>query len=200
MEFKKIIFILVITTTIVFACMFGTSYAYYTYNNGTNLNITTGDFDAGVAVIFSQNEYINLKTGIPITQSEIATKASTSTFTLVPDQNLLNGYEVAININIANVKIAEELRVADFKYDIKCNDGSSDVATKEGTGTDFTDDVVNSSNLSLVTLSTSDNTFNITKTYTCTFRVWLQESGTSQNNLMNKKFSGLMKINSAYRK
>ena len=40
--------------------MFGTSYAYYTYNNGTNLNITTGDFDAGVAVIFSQNEYINV--------------------------------------------------------------------------------------------------------------------------------------------
>lgn len=39
--------------------------------------------------------------------------------------------------------------------------------------------------------------FNASKTYTCTLRVWLQDSGSSQNNLMNKSFSGLVKVGTA---
>ena len=61
-------------------------------------------------------------------------------------------------------------------------------------------EVVQALALSLGSLSTSANTFNASKTYTCTLRVWLQDSGSSQNNLMNKSFSGLVKVGTAIKK
>ena len=54
--------------------------------------------------------------------------------------------------------------------------------------------------LVLGTLSTANNTLDINKNYTCTLRVWLQDSGSSQNNLMNKSFSGLVKVGTAIKK
>ena len=61
-------------------------------------------------------------------------------------------------------------------------------------------DVLKNDSLSLGSLSTSANTFSASKTYTCTLRVWLQDSGSSQNNLMNKSFSGLVKVGTAIKK
>ena len=82
-----------------------------------------------------------------------------------------------------------------FKYDLKCNDGSSTTTIKSGTGADFT-----STELEIGTLSTQNSTFNVSKTYNCALRLWLQETGSNQNALMNKSFSGLIKVNSVYRK
>ena len=45
-----------------------------------------------------------------------------------------------------------------------------------------------------------NSTFNVSKTYNCALRLWLQETGNNQNALMNKSFSGLIKVNSVYRK
>lgn len=195
MNFKKMIFVLTIATSIVFACMLGGSYAYYTLSDGTSVNITTGDFDPNVAVIFAQSEYINMRTGVPISSSDVDSYANKSVFTLVPDSEALSGFEVAINVSITNLMIDEYLKTDDFKYDLRCNDGSSTTTLKSGTGTDFT-----SSDVIIGTLSTSDNTFSASKSYTCTLRLWLQETGENQNNLMNKSFSGLIKVNSMYRK
>ena len=47
---------------------------------------------------------------------------------------------------------------------------------------------------------TSNNSFDISRTYSCKVRLWLQDSGVSQNELMNKKFSGYVKVSSVYRK
>ena len=176
MNFKKMIFVLTIATSIVFACMLGGSYAYYTLSDGTSVNITTGGFDPNVAVIFAQSEYINMRTGVPISSSDVDSYANKSVFTLVPDSEALSGFEVAINV-------------------LRCNDGSSTTTLKSGTGMDFT-----SSDVMIGTLSTSDNTFSASKSYTCILRLWLQETGENQNNLMNKSFSGLIKVNSMYRK
>lgn len=200
MEFKKMIFVLVIATIIIFAGMFGTSYAYYTSTGGTNLNVSTPNIDTGVAIIFNQSEYINVNTGIPITDSDVDSKASKSIFTLVPDSNILSGYEVHIDINLIDLSIANELRINDFKYKLVCSDGSTSTTLKSGTGTDFTDNVISSKTLSLGSLSTTDNSLNVNKTYTCTLSVWLKESGVSQNELMNKKFSGLIKVNTMFKK
>ena len=62
MKFKHMLFVLTVTTSIIFACMLGSSYAYYTLSNGTTVTATTGEFDANVSVVFSESEYINLKT------------------------------------------------------------------------------------------------------------------------------------------
>ena len=195
MKFKHMIFVLTITTSIIFACMLGSSYAYHTLTEGTTVTATTGDFDANVSVVFSESEYINLKTGVPISSSEVDKYASTSKFTLVPDATKLQGYDVAVKIAITNITIDSSLKISDFKYDLKCNDGSTTTTLKTGTGADFT-----STELEIGTLSTQDSTFSISKTYNCALRLWLEETGSDQNALMNKSFSGLIKVSSVYRK
>lgn len=195
MKFKHMLFVLTVTTSIIFACMLGSSYAYYTLSNGTTVTATTGEFDAIVSVVFSESEYINLKTGVPINSTDVDKYASASKFTLIPDATKLQGYDVAVKIAISNITIDTELKISDFKYDLKCNDGSSTTTIKSGTGADFT-----STELEIGTLSTQNSTFNVSKTYNCALRLWLQETGSNQNALMNKSFSGLIKVNSVYRK
>lgn len=195
MKFKHMLFVLTVTTSIIFACMLGSSYAYYTLSNGTTVTATTGEFDANVSVVFSESEYINLKTGVPINSTDVDKYASASKFTLIPDATKLQGYDVALKIAISNITIDTELKISDFKYDLKCNDGSSTTTIKSGTGADFT-----STELEIGTLSTQNSTFNVSKTYNCALRLWLQETGSNQNALMNKSFSGLIKVNSVYRK
>ena len=195
MKFKHMLFVLTVTTSIIFPCMLGSSYAYYTLSNGTTVTATTGEFDANVSVVFSESEYINLKTGVPINSTDVDKYASASKFTLIPDATKLQGYDVAVKIAISNITIDTELKISDFKYDLKCNDGSSTTTIKSGTGADFT-----STELEIGTLSTQNSTFNVSKTYNCALRLWLQETGSNQNALMNKSFSGLIKVNSVYRK
>ena len=195
MKFKHMLFVLTVTTSIIFACMLGSSYAYYTLSNGTTVTATTGEFDANVSVVFSESEYINLKTGVPINSTDVDKYASAAKFTLIPDATKLRGYDVAVKIAISNITIDTALKISDFKYDLKCNDGSSTTTIKSGTGADFT-----STELEIGTLSTQNSTFNVSKTYNCALRLWLQETGSNQNALMNKSFSGLIKVNSVYRK
>ena len=195
MKFKHMLFVLTVTTSIIFACMLGSSYAYYTLSNGTTVTATTGEFDANVSVVFSESEYINLKTGVPINSTDVDKYASASKFTLIPDATKLQGYDVAVKIAISNITIDTALKISDFKYDLKCNNGSSTTTIKSGTGADFT-----STELEIGTLSTQNSTFNVSKTYNCALRLWLQETGSNQNALMNKSFSGLIKVNSVYRK
>lgn len=200
MKFKKFIFVLVITSILAVAGMWGTSYAYYVSTNGTNFNVTTANVDTSLTVIFSQSEYMNMKTGVPISASDVDNYASKSVFTILPNNTLLNGYQVAVNISLINIKIDDALKVSDFKYKLTCSDGSTTTNLGSGTGASFTSDVLKNDSLSLGSLSTSANTFNASKTYTCTLRVWLQDSGSSQNNLMNKSFSGLVKVGTAIKK
>lgn len=195
MKFKHMLFVLTVTTSIIFACMLGSSYAYYTLSNGTTVTATTGEFDANISVVFSESEYINLKTGVPINSTDVDKYASTSKFTLIPDATKLRGYDVAVKISISNITIDTALKISVFKYDLKCNDGSSTTTIKSGTGADFT-----STELEIGTLSTQNSTFNVSKTYNCALRLWLQETVSNQNALMNKSFSGLIKVNSVYRK
>ena len=200
MKFKKFIFVLVITSILAVAGMWGTSYAYYVSTNGTNFNVTTANVDTSLTVVFSQSEYMNMKTGVPISASDVDNYASKSVFTILPNNTLLNGYQVAVNISLINIKIDYALKVSDFKYKLTCSDGSTTTNLGSGTGASFTSDVLKNDSLSLGSLSTSANTFNASKTYTCTLRVWLQDSGSSQNNLMNKSFSGLVKVGTAIKK
>ena len=195
MKFRKMIFVLVIATSIIFIGMIGSSYAYYTLTGGTNLDVTTGTFDSNISVVFNQSQYINLKTGVPISSADVDTYANKSVFTLVPNSTVLGDYEAAVNIGITNIVIDDALKVADFNYDLNCNDGTNNINLGSGTGESITD-----TNIIIGTLSTTNNTFNANNTYTCTLRFWLLETGADQNALMNKKFSGLIKVSSMYKK
>lgn len=200
MNFKKLIIVLTIAFSVIFAVMIGTSYAYYFASGGTVLNVTTGSINTGVAVVFKQSQYINVSTGIPISSSDVDTLAENSVFTLTPDTSILNDADVAINISIIDILIDNALRVEEFKYKFVCNDGTTSTVLSSGDGTNFTDDIISRGTLALGTLSTSDNTFDVDNTYTCTFSVWLEENNEDQNELMNKKFRGLIKVNTVFKK
>lgn len=215
MKFTKLLFVLAVTTTVIFACMWGGTYAWYTANNKTSVNATTGNLDTGVAVIFTQTEYVNTVTGVPILPADVDDYADKTVFTLVPDSQILNGYETSINISLVNVTVDDSLKISDFKYKLDCNDGTRNIALNSGTGTDIpepstgnpTDGPIilgmigqSSSTINLGSLTTSAGTLDITKTYTCTLRVWLEDTGVSQNDLMNKKFQGVIKVSSVFRK
>lgn len=188
MKFSKMIFVLAIAASAVFVGMMGTSYAYYTAT-ATDIDITTGTVDNGISVVFTDNNYVNVKTGVPVDNED---QVKANTFTITPNQTALNGYDAYVNISLINVKIDDALKVSDFKYSLKCNNTviSSGDGTSLNTGT----------NISLGSLSTEDNTFTSSSTYTCYFRVWIANSTESQNELMNKKFSGLLKVNTVMRK
>jgi len=199
MKFRNLIFVLAIAFSAIFVSMIGTSYAYYVATGGTSIEVTTGNIDTGVAVVFEQSQYINVNTGVPINDSDVDTLASASVFTLKPDATILADSDVAINISVIDVSIADALKVADFKYKLSCSNGSTSTDLASGDGTSFTDTVISNGYLTLGTLSTTDNTLDISKTYTCTLRVWLKETGADQNTLMNKKFSGLIRVNTLFK-
>jgi len=200
MKFRSMILVLTIAFSAIFVSMIGTSYAYYVATDGTSIDVITGNIDTGVAVVFAQSQYINVNTGIPIDESDVDTYASASYFSLIPDGEILEGAEVAINIGISEFSIDNALLVEDFKYKFVCSDGSQDVIDINGDGTDFTSTDISTGYFKLGTLSTVDNTFKLDKNYNCTLRVWLQETGENQNALMNKKFRGLIKVNTMFKK
>ena len=200
MKFRNLIFILAITFSVIFVAMIGSSYAYYVTTGGVNLNVTTGNIDTGIAVVFSQSQYINVNTGVPITSSQVDSLASSSEFTIIPDSNFLNDYDSSVNISIVDISVDKELRVSDFKYKFICNDGSVSTVLSSGNGTNFTDDVISKGSLDLGVLNTVNGTFNINKLYTCNLNVWLEDNGANQNHLMNKMFRGLIRVNTLFKK
>lgn len=208
MSFKKLLFTLTIAFSAIFASMLGVSYAYYVVNGGPNITVTTGDIDTGIAVVFEQSQYVNVNTGVPIDEDDVDDRAGASKFTVTPNATILDGADVAVNISLVNFSVHESLRVSDFKYKLTCVgsvSGSDDTTVLfTGDGTNFTDSVISSGVLNIGTLKYSlgdtDNNFDISRSYECTFRVWLQETNLDQNSLMNKSFSGLFKVNTLFKK
>lgn len=201
MKFRNLIFVLAIAFSAIFLTMIGTSYAYYVATGGTTVNVTTGNI--GVAVFFEQSQYINVNTAIPITDEQVDTLANKSIFSFKPDLEVLKDSDVAVNISIVDLSVSEALKTVDFKYKLVCNDGTKDIYLINADGTSFNSDVMSNGYISLGSLSTtstdSNKVLDLNKTYTCTLSIWLHENGEDQNALMNKKFSGLIRVNTLFK-
>ena len=196
MKFNKIIFILMIAATIIFAGMIGSSYAYYTLTD-TSIDVTTGNVN-GFSIVFSDNNYVNVKTGVPLNDDQVIGSAKANMFSIIPNASSLNGYDAYVNISLINVKIDYALKVSDFKYSLICNDSNSyesTIGSGDGTSLSTGTDVL------LGGLNTINGSLNINTNYQCYFRVWIaNKADTSQNELMNKSFSALLKVNTIMRK
>jgi hypothetical protein len=197
MKFSKMIFVLTIAASAIFICMMGSSYAYYTAT-ATDISVTTGTINNGISVVFTDNNYVNVKTGVPLDDEQVMEYAKANTFSIMPDATILEGYDAYVNISLINVKIDDALKVSDFKYSLVCMDGNNSQSNLgSGDGTSIT----TGTNISIGDMSTTNNTFNINTNYQCYFRVWIaNKADTSQNELMDKKFSALLKVNTIMRK
>lgn len=197
MKFSKMIFVLTIAASAIFICMMGSSYAYYTAT-ATDINVSTGTINNGISVVFTDNNYVNVKTGVPLDDDQVTEYAKANVFSITPNATILSGYDAYVNVSLINVKIDDALKVSDFKYSLICTDGNNSQSNLgSGDGTSIT----TGTNVSIGDMSTIAGTLNINTTYQCSFRVWIaNKADVSQNELMNKKFSALLKVNTIMRK
>ena len=191
------IFVLTIAASAIFVFMMGSSYAYYTATS-TDINVSTGTINNGISVVFTDNNYVNVKTGVPLDDDQVTEYAKANVFSITPNATILSGYDAYVNVSLINVKIDDALKVSDFKYSLICTDGNySQKTIGSGDGTTIT----TGTNVSIGDMSTVAGTFNINTTYQCSFRVWIaNKADVSQNALMDKKFSALLKVNTIMRK
>lgn len=189
MEFKKTITILTITFTIILIIMMGVSYGWYAYSNAES-NLSGSTIKETPTTIFNQTEYITSSKTTPIYDEDRYVYANKNSFTITVDKNLQD-YLLALDISLTNIAMDEELKIPNYKYEL-LQDG------KIISSGNFAD-ISNSSTLQLLpnTLLTPDT---YPKTYTYDIYIWLSEDGTNQNNLMNKKFTAKINVNTAMKK
>lgn len=203
MKFRKLMLVLTFTVSIIFATVIGATYAYYNTTSGS-VGGTTGTAVNAINVVFNNSDYIDFNTGIPISSSDIETRASKMIFTLTPNNEIINDYDISADIVLSNIDIDNVLKVSDFKYRLVCTHsvtGNSQIFN--GTASSFSGD-----SYTLASLSTTNNGNNIfyidtnasSQNYNCTLYLWLEESGVSQNTLMGRHFGANIVVNSMAKK
>jgi hypothetical protein len=178
---------LIITGIIItiFLISLSTSYAWYTYSGGTT-DFNSVLTDADLNIIYAQSSLITTTTSLPINDNEREKYAEANIFTVSAPKDLYD-YQVILTISLINIQIDKELKSKDFKYELLQNGE----IISSGTGLDFQED----------TKILKDNIqIDPTKTYTYSLRIWLSETGTSQNELMNKTFKAQIQVNSIAKK
>ena len=203
MQFRKLMLVLTFTVSIIFVTVIGATYAYYTISGGS-LDITTSSDDSAASVVFNNSDYIDLNTGIPISSTDVETKASKTTFTITPTATAISDYDIMVSIGLANISIDSELLVSAFKYRLVC--ASSVTGTEQifnGNASSFTGENYTIANLS--TTGVGNNNFYVdanasNQNYSCSLYIWLEESGSNQNSLMNKHFGANVAVDSTLKK
>ena len=189
MEFKKLLLVLSIAMTIIVGVMFGISYGWYEYSTA-QISVKGSTLKELPTVIFAHDDNISVSGIMPIYDDDRYNYAEKNTFTVTIGENLKN-YEIAIEIVLSNLKMADELKIMDYKYEL-LQDG---VTVSSG---DFSN-VGMSTNMSIMPM-TIFKPATFPQTYTYELYIWLSENGTNQNNLMDKEFSAKLNVNSAIKK
>lgn len=213
LKFRKLMLVLTFVVSLVFVTIMGATYAYYNNTFG-NIDISTGNKDDMINIIFRDSDYLDLHTGIPILPEEVEMEASKISFSLNPNNNITDGYDVSTSIYLSDIEIDDELKTSDFKYRLVCNnkvtynDGTFNVGnnqTFEGNFIDLKSSYLNITNLSssktgneVFLINYGDNI--VSQKYECTLYIWLQESLSSQNNLMNRHFATNISVDSVIAK
>ena len=183
------IILLSITVSIMFGISLGISYAWYAYENAeTDIKVTT---KKDVPTIqFMQTEYIESTQNMPIYDEDRYKYANKNSFTVTFNDNLKE-YEVALQIILNNIKIADELKIKNYKYELLENKKIISQGDFSAIGEETT--------IELLPMTIMNPT-NYPYTYVYELYIWLSEDETYQNDLMNKNFGAKIDINSAVKK
>ena len=189
MTFKKNIIVLSITISIFIGILFGSSYAWYAYNNAES-KIGGSTIKEVPTVIFAQTEYLSSKITMPIKDEDRYNYANKNSFTITIGEDLRK-YETAIEISLKDINMSNELKNSNYKYEL-LQDG---ILVAKG---DFSS-INNSTSLKMIPMTKLVNDI-FPRTYTYELYIWLSDDGTDQNYLMNKSFSAKINVNSAIKK
>ncbi len=176
MKYKKLLFVMIIVIISGFSLMLATSYAWYSFINGsTTFDAVTSDKD--VDVRFIKGEYINNTVAVPIASADVDRYSDKHQF-VVRVRNNKESNQILLKISLIDIAMSEALRNTNFVVDLY-HQGSK-VATVNGSSLAISG--ATTKLLHTVTLdSTVDNNFEV--------RVYLLDNGSDQSTLMNKSFS-----------
>ena len=184
MDFKKTLLVILTFVTCMFALMLASSYAWYSYTNGsTTFDVVTNNED--INVTYQTGMYIDTKTALPITKEEIDEYSEKNKFSIDLNSEDLVG-KILVDISLVDIKIDQSLKIENFKYDLLYN------GTNINSG-----NFANLDNNSLK-LGTNINIDSITNN-DFELRIYILDDGSDQNNLMNKTFSGTIMVNAISR-
>lgn len=189
MEFKKILIVLSIAITVTIGIMFGVSYGWYAYSSAQT-NIKGSTIKEIPTVIFTNSENIVTNSIMPIYDEDRYNYAQKNIFTVTIGENLQE-YETGIEIYLKDIKISEELKITDYKYELLQDSKIVSSGNFSGLG------MSNNMNIMPMTIL-KPNTY--PQTYTYELYIWLSENDTDQNYLMNKIFNAKVNVNSAIKK
>lgn len=189
MEFKKLTIILGVTISTGICLLFGSSYAWYAYSNAET-SVEGSTINSVPTTIFSQTEYLFYKNILPILDEDRYNYANKNSFSITVGENLQE-YDVGFEISLKDVAMSNELKIANYKYELLQNG----ITIKKG---NFSD-IGQSSNYIIMPM-TKVKPKSYPETYNYELYIWLSDDGTNQNDLMNKAFSARININSAIKK
>lgn len=183
------IILLSVTVSIMFGILLGASYAWYTYSNAeSTIKATTKKTIP--TVVFAQTEYITATQNMPIYDEDRYKYANKNSFTVTLGENL-EGYETGLEIVLNDINISDELKIANYKYELLQN-------KKIISSGDFSN-IGDNTSIKLLPMSIMNPT-SYPYTYAYELYIWLSEDETDQNYLMNKNFGAKIDINSAVKK
>ena len=189
MEFKKMLIVLSITLCIFTGIMFGVSYGWYAYKNAET-NVEGSAIKETPAVIFAQTEYIYSATSQPIYDEDRYNYANKNSFTVTLDENLKD-YQVGLKISLNDISMAEELKNANYKYEL-LEDGISVAFGDFGL-------IGGKNELDIMPMKIM-TPVNYPQSYSYELLIWLSDDGTVQNDLMNKGFRAKVNVVSAVKR
>ena len=189
MEFKKLLIILGITIALGIGILFGTSYAYYAYKNAES-SIGGSTIKETPTTIFSQTEYLYFKEIMPILDEDRYNYANKNSFSITIGENLKD-YEVGLEISLKDIIMSNELKIANYKYELLQNGITISNGNFSNIGTN--------NNVILMPM-TKMNIDDYPTTYNYELYIWLSDDSTNQNELMNKSFRAKINVNSATKK
>lgn len=189
MELKRLLIILGIALTIMFGLLLGVSYAWYAYSNAET-SAKGSTIKETPTIIFAQTDRIISSQNMPIADDDRYVYATKNSFIVTLGSNLKD-YQTAIEISLTNIKISDELKSVNYKYELLENGVTIVTGNFSNIG--------NMTTLSLKPLTIMNHTKD-EETYTYDLYIWLSDDGTNQNELMNKSFGAKVNVKSAVKK
>lgn len=180
--------------TAVIIMLLSTSYAWYQFDNAvTSFNsVKTYDGNIDLSVVFTNTSNINTTVGIPLLESEVSEYSNKNTFTITPSSSTVAGRQVAYQISLVDIEIDSELTKDNtLRYQLLENINGVETIVKEGDFGGFAGDNLILKNMTEIT--------ELDTTYSYEFRIWLDDNGSIQNNLMGRKITGKIKVSTVLR-
>ncbi len=189
MKSNKMFLVFAMLITGVLGIGLGVTYAWYAYDNAKT-DVTGRTASENPTVIFSQTDEILYRNILPIYDDDRYNYAGKNSFSVTIGEKLKN-YTSGVEISLGNIIISEELKNANFKYELLEN--NQVIASG-----DFSN-IGNNKKMTLKPMSTLQLTEYPT-TINYDLYIWLSENEDNQNNLMNKVFSAKVNVDSAVKK